>query len=685
MRITIALVLSLALPTACSREQAPATEILWDKWGVPHVFASDEEGAFFAFGWAQMKTHGDLILRLYGQARGRGAEYWGPESLETDRWVRTMGIPERARLWYDAQSPDFRRDLDAFASGMNAYARDHAAAIADDVEIVLPVDGVDILAHAQRAIHFTFIADPGVTETARGLLEAGSNTWAIAPSRSESGNALLLQNPHLPWSDLFLFTEGQIVAPGVDVYGATLVGSPVLAIAFNDQLGWSHTVNTYDGADLFEVSLVPGGYLWDGEKKPFEIEEQTIQVKGAAAEKLAVKKTVHGPIVHEEATRAAALRVAGLDAPGMLEEWWDMGRAKNLAEFEGALKRLQIPMFNVMYADREGHILYLFGGRVPRRPLGDVRYWEGTVPGDSAATLWTEVHPYEDLPRILDPTSGWLQNANDPPWTSTLPPVLSPRSFPPYMSPEFMHLRAQHSVKLLLDDDSISFEELVAYKHSTLLLLAERLVDDLVAAARARGSETAREAAAVLEKWDRRADGGSRGAVLFHFWATRWTKGGGGDFAVRWDSEKPTTTPDGLADPAKAVTDLEEAARELVEAHGGVDVAWGDVFRIGYGGRDLPANGAPGEPDGAFRTAYYEPGENDRFRIVGGDSYYAAIEFSSPIRARVLTAYGSSTQPGSPHRGDQLELFARQEMRPVWRTRSEIEANLDRREALSRH
>jgi len=378
MRIRNLLVPCLALFVSCSRTDAPAREILWDKWGVPHVFAADEEGAFFAFGWAQMRAHGDLILRLYGQARGRGAEYWGPEYVETDRWVRTVGIPERARAWYDAQSPGFRRNLDAFASGMNAYAKEHANEIADDVEVVLPVDGADVLAHGQRAIHFTFIAGPETAAAARA--GAGSNTWAIAPSRSASGNALLLQNPHLPWSDLFLFTEGQIVSPGVDVYGATLVGFPVLAIAFNDHLGWSHTVNTYDGADLYEIALAPGGYRWEGGERALEVSEQTIQVKGAGEEKLTVKKTVHGPIVLEEGTRAVALRVAGLDAPGMLEEWWDMGRARNLTEFEAALKRLQIPLFNVMYADREGHILYVFGGRVPRRAQGDVAYWDRSTP-----------------------------------------------------------------------------------------------------------------------------------------------------------------------------------------------------------------------------------------------------------------------------------------------------------------
>ncbi|MGH9336838.1 MAG: penicillin acylase family protein, partial [Vicinamibacteria bacterium] len=439
--ILLALLFSPACGDGASKSESSRTELLWDTWGVPHIFAADEEAAFYAFGWAQMHAHGDLIARLYGEARGRAAEYWGEEHLDSDRWVRTMGIPERARSWYQAQSEDFRRRLDAFAAGMNDYARENASRIADEVELVFPISAEDVLAHAQRAIHFTFISSPGAVQEARGSLARGSNTWAIAPSRSQSGHAMLLQNPHLPWRGLFLFTEAHLVAPRVDVYGTTLVGLPVLAIAFNDHLGWSHTVNTFDGADLYELTLVPGGYRWDSEVRPIDEQEQTFLVREPEGtmreEKLKVRRSIHGPILVEEEGRAVALRVVGLDAPGALEEWWDMGRATNLVEFESALKRLQIPMFNVMYADREGHILYLFGGRVPVRARGDVDFWAGVVPGDTSATLWTEVHPYEDLPRLLDPDTGWLQNANDPPWTSTIPPALKPEDFPPYMSPRF--------------------------------------------------------------------------------------------------------------------------------------------------------------------------------------------------------------------------------------------------------
>lgn len=688
--LSVAFVLALSPLGAC-RSESVGTEILWDTWGVPHIFGDSPGEAFRAFGWAQMHAHGDLVLRLYGQARGRGAEYWGAEYLESDRWVRTMDIHGRAKAWYEEQSPAFRTQLDAFADGINAYAREHPGRIADDVEVVLPVDAVDVLAHTQRVIHFTFVAGVGVVDGAQHLLARGSNTWAVGPSRTESGHALLLQNPHLPWSGLFLFFEAHIALSDVNVYGATLIGFPVLAIAFNDHLGWSHTVNRVDGADLFELERVDGGYRWEGDSRPFEVDHHTILVREPGGsqreESLAVRRSVHGPVVAESEERAVALRVVGLGSPGMLEEWWDMGRATNLAEFEDALERLQIPTFTVMYADRAGHILYFLGGRVPRRSRGDVTYWAGMVPGHSSDTLWDDVLAYDELPRLLDPRSGWLQNANDPPWASTHPAELRAEDYPPYLPPEFMHFRAQQSARLLDEDARISFEELVEYKHSTHMLMAERVMDDLLEAARAHGGPMARQAAEILERWDRRADADSRGAVLFHRWATAWTE----DhrlaeipllFRRQWDEEWPLSTPDGIADPMGAARILDAAARDLEKTYGALDISWGEVFRLQRGDRDLPANGGPGEPSGILRAASFSPSSEHRFRMVAGDSYYAIIEFSDPVRARVLTAYGNATQPDSPHVGDQLELFARKDMRPAWRTRSEVEENLERREVL---
>ncbi|HEY9806650.1 MAG TPA: penicillin acylase family protein, partial [Candidatus Obscuribacterales bacterium] len=394
---------------------------------------------------------------------------------------------------------------------------------------------------------------------------------------------------------------------------------------------------------------------------------------------LKIQRSLHGPIVSQAGETAIALRVAGLDRPGIMQQWWDMGQATNLAQFEAALKQMQIPMFTVLYADRKGHILHFFNGQVPVRSQGDFEDWTQLLPGDTSRNLWTKTHAYQDLPRIVDPASGWLQNANDAPWTTTFPTAIDPEDYPAYIAPRGpMSFRAQRSAQMLLNDDKISFEEVVQYKHSTEMFLADRLLDDLLPLAR-QGSERSQKAAAVLAKWDRQTNADSRGAVLFSTWADNL------DleelFAKPWDAKTPLSTPDGLAHPQAAIAALETAAAKVEKNYGALDVSWGEVYRFQSGTAELPANGGPAEL-GVFRTLWFQPTDDHHFRAVGGDSYVAVVEFSNPVRAQVLMTYGNSTQPNSPHNGDQLQLAAQQKLRPAWRSRSEIETHLAQREQL---
>ncbi|MGF1478194.1 MAG: acylase [Cyanophyceae cyanobacterium] len=673
-----------------------SSEILWDTWGVPHIFSHDHPSLFRSFGWAQTQSHGNLILRLYGQARGKAAEYWGEDYFQSDQYVRTMGIPTRAQQWYEVQSPQMQEYLEAFAEGINRYVRENPNRIDKELQAVLPINGVDILAHMQRVIHFHFIINPLRLEAFQSqiaasaesdrlspLLNLGSNAWAVAPSHSPDEQAMLLANPHLPWSDLFLLYEAHLNAPQINSYGATLVGMPFLAIAFNDDLGWTLTVNTFDGADIYELTLAEEGYLWDGEVRPFEVETQTIQVSANGTvreEPLTVRRSVHGPVIAQTETKAYALRVVGLDRPQLLEQFWQMAQATALAEWETALSSLQLPMFNLLYSDRQGHIFYVFNALVPVR-TGTWEDWQGVIPGDTATTLWTDYHSYQDLPRLLDPESGWLQNTNDPPWTSTFPRLLDAQNYPAYFAPAALGntnniFRPQRSLKLL--QSTLSFEEMIAKKFSSRLELADRLLDELIPAARLQANSLGLAAAEVLDSWDRQTNAESEGAVLFALWSLSLESTT--LFATPWSSEAPLTTPDGIADLAGAVTALEQVAAQVQSLYGSLDVTWGEVVRLRYEGRDLPASGGPGQL-GSFRVLEPVPAA-EGFRVVAGDTYIAAIEFADPVRASALTAYGNATQPDSAHVGDQLPLYARGELRPVWRTRSEIEAHLEARQAF---
>lgn len=662
------------------------TEILWDTFGVPHVYGPNLESILYAFGWAQMESHGDLILRLYGQARGRGAEYWGAEFADADRWVRTMGVPARAAKWVKEQDAAMQAPLAAFVAGINAYANAHPDRLSGAMKIVLPVTTEDVMAHVQRVVHFTFLANPQLIDAqARRWSDAGSNAWAVAPARSASGHALLLANPHLPWNDLFTWYEAQLVAPASMAYGATLVGTPFPGIAFNDRLGWSHTNNTIDGADLYELQLAGDGYRWNDGTAAFTSRTEIMKIRQADGslkeEPLTIRESIHGPIVKSLPGKVLALRVAGLDQPNIMNQYWSMLRAKSLAAFETAQKPLQMPFFTVMYADVDGHIMHLFGGRTPVRPAGDYD-WSGIVPGTSSATLWTTTHPYSELPRIVDPPGHWLQNANDPPWTTTFPVAIDPDKFPKYMAPRgAMALRPQQSSLLLQHDESITFDEFGQYKHSTHVLLADRVLDDLIPAAKAAGGAAA-DAAAVLEKWDRAVNADSRGAVLFDTWYRALARRGP-IYATRWSESAPLSTPKGLANVPLAVQVLAEAAAQVVRTRGAMDVAWGDVYRLRVGGKDLPANGGPGDL-GIFRVVNYTEDKDGKMRATGGDSYVATIEFGPAVRARSLIGYGNASQPGSPHIGDQIALFAARQLKTVWLNRADVEKNLESKETIKR-
>lgn len=676
-------------------------EILWDKFGVGHVYAADLEGLFFGYGYIQMQSHGNLILKLYGESRGRAAEYWGERSdagpaanLENDRWVRLNEAPARADRWLAAQTPEYRRNFAAFAAGMNAYADRHPEALEPARKKVLPIRPVDSLLHVHRIVHFGYISSMRAVEAAvKGTAApttGESNAWAIAPAHSASGNSLLLMNPHLPWRDWSIYYEAQLTAPGINLYGSSQVGFPMLRFVFSEVLGFTQTVNGIDASDLYKLTLAPdgAGYVFDGQVKPFERAEETIKILQAdgtfRTEPLVIRKSVHGPVVWERDGLTLAIRTAGLDRPFLIEQYWKMALAPTFADYEAQLKRLQVPTFNLTYADRDGHVMYFYNGTLPKRSKGDAAYWAGLIPGDTSATLWTDIHPYADLPKVIDPPTGWVQNTNNPPWLGTYPGLLDPAAYPASIGGTSVSFRTMNSLRMLHEDASITFAELLTYKHSTRLELADRVLDDLIAAAEAQGSASAKAAAAVLKAWDRRTDNGSRGALLFEIFAAKFmgpTLADRKGFAVASDWKRPLTTPRGLKNPVAAVAQLEAAAQDTLKRYGALDAPWGEFRRFQIGTTDLPGNGATGSL-GAFRVMQFTPVAKDspKQKAFNGDAIVMAVEFGRPVRASVLTSYGNSSQPGSPHQADQLPLLSQMKLRPALLTRAEVEANLESRD-----
>jgi acyl-homoserine-lactone acylase len=557
-------------------------------------------------------------------------------------------------------------------------------------------------------------------EDVRDKMLKASNGWALAPAKSASGNALLIGNPQLGWGNtslpglgIYQWMEANLVVgnpshPRINASGVTFIGAPFMAIGFNDYLGWTHTNNVIKNADLYELKLIGDGYEFDGSVHPFDVHEFEIKIRQAdgsfSKRTVTVRASVHGPVVAERADRALALRVAGLHSPNVVSEYWDMMRARHLSEFIRANRRLQMPFFNVVYADRDGQIMYLFGGRQPRRSGGTYAKWSGIIPGDTSATLWTDTLKWRELPHTINPPGGFVQNSNDPPWFSSFPETIRQSHYASYIAPNEMEFRPQHGAIFLRSKPKFSMEEVTTGKMSTRMIMADRILPDLIAAARASGDADASAAAAVLEKWDRLSDAGSQGAVLFERWYNLYKADSKSPKDDRWGSTYPAfrvefspltplTTPEGLRNPAAAVPFLAQAARELQKQFGRLDIAWGDVYRVVLVDHDasyeksVPLINVPGagssEPFGAMRKVYYYPSPepNPKFAY-DGDTYVQVVEFTPKgAVAKALIGYGNASRPGSTHIADQVSYYEQKQLRAVYRTPSEVEAHAVRRES----
>ncbi|WP_343615928.1 penicillin acylase family protein [Novosphingobium sp.] len=695
--LSIALMATAALTGAAVEAKAPikhtatpqaGTQILWDSFGVPHIYAKTEEGGFYGFGYAQAQAHGDILLHMLGEARARAAEYWGESFAKQDRWLVANDVPQRSAKWYAQQTPQMRADLDAFAAGINAYAKAHPEALKPEVRQVLPIRGVDIMAHAHRLMNYVYIAsDQRVLVNPATNNAGGSNAWAVAPSRSASGHAMLLANPHLPWAPSILtYFEAQISAPGLSIYGATQVGLPVLRFGFNNNLGFTNTVNTIQGYTSYKLTLSGEGYSFDGKTLPFTTQQKSFKVRQAdgslKTETFTQRYAVQGPVFDlPGGQETIALKVAGLDRPGVLQQYLDMGKAQDWAHFERALRTVQAPMFNIVYADRAGHILYLDNGILPvHKQGGSYADWVKPVAGDTSSTLWKDVHTYDDLPKVLDPASGFVQNANDPPWLATYPRVLDPKKWPSYVSAIGpMSQRAQMSVKLLDQTPKLSFDDFVARKLTTRSLMADRMLPDLLAAAKDSTDTDVQAAVALLSAWDHQDNADSRGALLFETWAGIFAPGNftsQANYAVKWTLDDPLETPRGLKDKTAAVAMLKQAVAKTKQLYGAIDRPFGEVSRFHLGHVNLPGNGGFGNT-GVFRTITWGPMKNGERTPAHGETWVSMVEFSTPMKAVGMMSYGNSSQPNSPHNADQLQFLTSKTFRTLWTTRKDVEAHLE--------
>jgi acyl-homoserine-lactone acylase len=687
------------LTAYAASEQPYDAVISRDALGIPHVHGATDADTAYGLAWAHAEDDFLTIQQSTLAARGRLATVEGRDAAPIDYLVALLRVREVTAAGYPTLAPETRALLEGYAAGLNAYAAAHVDEVLSPE--LFPVTGEDLVAASVQKAPLFFgldvtlaaLFDPvplderSLTLAARPTslaspTAAGSNVLVVGPSRTPDGATHLISNSHQPWTGPVAWYEATLTSDeGWRATGALFPGVPAIVLGHNERVAWSFTVNRPDLLDVYRLDVHPDDptrYRVDGEWLDMEVDEVDLEVAVVGRLRWTVQRevawTIFGPVVRRD-DGDVALRWAGMENVGIFEQLYRFNRAGDLDDWLAALAGQDgLASFNVGLADADGRIGYLYHGLVPdRRDLADVD-WSGVVPGDTRATLWTELLPFDELPRVEDPGAGFVQNANSTPFSATIgPEAPDPAGWPEATTgiERYETNRSLRALGLLGGSDPIDLEALLAVKFDTTYdagSAVARWRDRLVAAADALDDEHERDGLAALAAWDLEADLDSTGAPLMVL-----------TVAGLFEDERVELDPArfGDAEVAAAVDDevLLDAYRDavawLIAAHGRVEVPWGEVNRLRRGEVDLPLDGGPD----LLRAIYGRRSDDGVLEGIAGDAYLAAITFASDgtVTSRAVHQFGSATlDEDSPHHADQAADFAAGRLRPVPFTDEEL-------------
>jgi penicillin amidase len=707
LAVALLCALPVCLHAATPEQLAQSVTIYRDNYGVPHVYAPTDAAAVFGFAYAECEDNFWQVEDSYLRALGRASEIYGDRTLQDDQLVRALEITRLAKAEYERSSARTKELLQAGADGFNYFLLRNPQV---KPRLLTKFEPWYVLAFNRYALYYQFIfrrsgvtpaeiktvvdpqaaahtASTGPSGTDDTLAEdfkvaaasQGSNMWAISPAKSASGHAMLFINPHQPFFGTGQWYEGHVhTDEGWNMSGASFFGSFFPTIGHNEFLGWSHTVNAPDIVDVWEETFDKPGdplaYRYDGGYRHATEWTDSVKIKtdtGMTERKFTFRKTHHGPILAKREGKWLAVRMAQFEEGGQVDEWYAMSKARNLEEFKKAMSATAVPMFNAVYADREGNIFYVYNGAVPRRsPKYD---WSKPVDGSTSETEWHGYHAFSELPQVTNPQSGFVQNCNSTPFMTTVFDNPDPAQFPKYMVGEGDTARARVSRRILWNKDKFSFEDWARAGFDTYVIQAETEIPELVKAWEKNPNAKVADAVTELQNWDHISRTSSVPMTLYMLWHERQY----GTAVMRADSKE---------DPVQS---LEKAIDKLTTTFGTWRIPWGDLNRLERrqsGGEEpfrddvksLPVAGAPGDVGIVFN--FYARPEKDQKRRYGvaGHSFISVVDFGPQLEARSVLVFGENSDPASPHYFDQSEIYARQEFKPAYFSLEDIKAHLER-------
>lgn len=708
--------------------RAERIEILRDDYGIAHVYGETDADAVFGMVYAQAEDDFPRVERNYVWAIGRLAEVDGESALFSDLRARLYMTRAEAEAAY-AEAPDWLRALcDAWADALNWYLLANPevqpvlltrfepwmpmyffeGSIGGDIEQI-PLAGIEafygdvaaaeaLLADAdavrtpwQGAVADALAEAPALT-TARFVEPAGSNGFALDGSRTASGNAMLLINPHT--SFYFRGEIHMVSEEGLDAYGATTWGQFFVYQGFNETTGWMHTSTYADFMDEFveDVRRTDEGlvYRYGNELRPVETGSVTLRYRtddGFAERSFPLWRTHHGPITHAIDGRWVATKINWDPVNALSQSFLRMKNA-DYAAFREMMDIRTNSSNNTVFADASGNIAYFHGNFMPKRD--DAFDYSQPVDGSDPATDWQGLHSVDETVHLLNPSTGWLQNCNSTPYTAAAEASPRREDYPAYMAPDPENHRGIHAVEVLRDASDVTLDDLVALAYDPHLPGFEKLLEGLIDAWDAGPvvDADALRAIELLRAWDLRTAADSEAMSIAHFYGLNMLERSAAPAALSRMERLEWLGTD--SDPAVRLETFFDTLAELNAKFGSPFTPWGEINRFQRLDGAITEHyddDAPSEPvafaSGAWGAlaAYGARRREDVDRLYGrrGNSFVAVVEFGERVEARSVLAGGQSGDPASPHFDDQVERYLAADFKPVPFYREDVEARMTRR------
>jgi acyl-homoserine-lactone acylase len=652
-------------------------DIVRDSFGVPHIFAKTDAEVAYGLAWAHAEDDFKSLQDVVLPAKNLMGRVHGKAGAAGDYAFALFRCREITKDKWHTLSPAFIKLINGYVQGINDFAAVHKKEWMHPR--LFPITTEDYIASSVLALTIFNGADemlgriysnkiwlaPDMNNTNKG-----SNSMSVHPSKTTTGESFLLINAHQPNTGSQAFYEAHLCSEeGLNVLGGLLAGGPCILHGVNENLGWAHTVNFCDRADVFQLEINPANknqYKFDGEWIDLEQKKVKLRVKGVP---VAVSRTVYwskyGATMKNKQGVFSIRLGANMDIR-TLEQWYEMDKAKNFTEFYNAIKGQRLSMFNIMYADKFDTVFYVNNALMPVRDAAPGYDWRKTVPGNTSKTLWTQFRAFNQLPQYINPTSGILFNNNHSSFlASGKNDNLEPNAFPKTDGWETHHNNRSLRVNEQMPEGKLSYEHFKQIKFDKLLPKQLAYLYDIDSLYAITATDYPQYSSVInsFQQWDKKGDSSSKGAAVFLLIYEHAKK-----MLFGQDARKITK--------AECVAVYASVHEYMMKHFGRTDIVLGDVQKLVRGDKEYPLWGFPDLLSPQW-TGNYKDG---KLKSIGGDGLIMFIRFSKDALPQIETVnmYGASAVPGNKHFNDQVELYRFQKTKRMTLDKKEVYKNAER-------